>query len=164
MNPASTNMTGFIQFATLEEGINGMARNLYKNYIGMGITTIEAIGAKYAPPGAANDPHGTNGLWPALVTKFAQQLGGLTFNCTPADSGGVGNVGDLARMDLFYRFQEVHLLPAHMVRVGARFIKERIMRVREDRQRLARQKLVELVLHSLEPAVVVLVDTEMQWF
>lgn len=29
----------------------------------MGITTIEAIGAKYAPPGAANDPHGTNGLY-----------------------------------------------------------------------------------------------------
>ncbi|HDR6289243.1 TPA: peptidoglycan DD-metalloendopeptidase family protein [Bacillus cereus] len=94
MNPASTNMTGFIQFGTLEEGINGMARNLYKNYIGMGITTIEAIGAKYAPPGAANDPHGTNGLWPTLVTKFAQQLGGLTFNCTPADSGSVGSVGD----------------------------------------------------------------------
>lgn len=94
MNPKSTNMTGFIQFATLEEGINGMARNLYKNYIGMGITTIEAIGAKYAPPGAANDPHGTNGLWPTLVTKFAQKLGGLTFNCTAADSGNVGSVGD----------------------------------------------------------------------
>ncbi len=94
MNPASTNMTGFIQFATLEEGISGMARNLYKNYIGMGITTIEAIGAKYAPPGAANDPHGTNGLWPTLVTKFVQQLGGLTFNCTPAESGNVGSVGD----------------------------------------------------------------------
>ncbi|MBT2576901.1 peptidoglycan DD-metalloendopeptidase family protein [Bacillus sp. ISL-8] len=94
MNPSSANMTGFIQFATLDEGINGMARNLYKNYIGMGIVTIEEIGAKYAPPGAANDPHGTNGLWPTLVTKFAQQLGGLTFNCTPADSGNVGNVGD----------------------------------------------------------------------
>ncbi|XKK34119.1 hypothetical protein HFP66_31440 [Bacillus sp. A17A.1] len=58
-----------------------MARNLYKNYIGMGITTIEAIGAKYAPPGAENDPHGTNGLWPVLVTKFVAQMGGLTFNC-----------------------------------------------------------------------------------
>ncbi|MDM5431204.1 peptidoglycan DD-metalloendopeptidase family protein [Bacillus mycoides] len=93
MDPRSSQMKGFMKFATLDEGINAMARNLYKNYIGMGITTIEAIGAKYAPPGAANDPHGTNGLWPVLVTKFVAQMGGLTFNCEAGKPGGVVDTG-----------------------------------------------------------------------
>ncbi|PHE31178.1 peptidoglycan DD-metalloendopeptidase family protein [Bacillus toyonensis] len=93
MDPSSSQMKGFMKFATLDEGINAMARNLYKNYIGMGITTIEAIGAKYAPPGAANDPHGTNGLWPVLVTKFVTQMGGLTFNCEAGKPGGVVDTG-----------------------------------------------------------------------
>lgn len=93
MDPSSSQMKGFMKFATLDEGINAMARNLYKNYIGMGITTIEAIGAKYAPPGAANDPHGTNGLWPVLVTKFVAQMGGLTFNCEAGKPGGVVDTG-----------------------------------------------------------------------
>ncbi|MCU5583201.1 peptidoglycan DD-metalloendopeptidase family protein [Bacillus toyonensis] len=93
MDPSSSQMKGFMKFATLDEGINAMARNLYKNYIGMGITTIEAIGAKYAPPGAANDPHGTNGLWPVLVKKFVSQMGGLTFNCEAGKPGGVVDTG-----------------------------------------------------------------------
>ncbi|PEX21381.1 M23 family metallopeptidase [Bacillus cereus] len=93
MDPSSSQMKGFMKFATLDERINAMARNLYKNYIGMGITTIEAIGAKYAPPGAANDPHGTNGLWPVLVTKFVAQMGGLTFNCEAGKPGGVVDTG-----------------------------------------------------------------------
>lgn len=93
MDPGSSQMKGFMKFATLDEGINAMAQNLYKNYIGMGITTIEAIGAKYAPPGAANDPHGTNGLWPVLVTKFVAQMGGLTFNCEAGKPGGVVDTG-----------------------------------------------------------------------
>ncbi|MGH1282498.1 peptidoglycan DD-metalloendopeptidase family protein [Bacillus basilensis] len=93
MDPSSSQMKGFMKFATLDEGINAMARNLYKNYIGMGITTIEAIGAKYAPPGAANDPHGTNGLWPVLVKKFVAQMGGLTFNCEAGKPGGVVDTG-----------------------------------------------------------------------
>ncbi|MGH0758439.1 peptidoglycan DD-metalloendopeptidase family protein [Bacillus cereus] len=93
MDPRSSQMKGFMKFATLDEGINAMARNLYKNYIGMGITTIEAIGAKYAPPGAANDPHGTNGLWPVLVKKFVAQMGGLTFNCEAGKPGGVVDTG-----------------------------------------------------------------------
>ncbi|MED3324741.1 peptidoglycan DD-metalloendopeptidase family protein [Bacillus thuringiensis] len=93
MDPSSSQMRGFQKFATLEAGISAMARNLYKNYIGMGITTIEAIGAKYAPPGAANDPHGTNGLWPILVTKFVGQMGGLSFNCEAGKPGGVVDTG-----------------------------------------------------------------------
>lgn len=95
MDPGSSQMKGFMKFGTLEEGINAMARNLYKNYIGMGITTIDAIGAKYAPPGAANDPFGTNGMWPKLVTKFVSEMGGLSFNCEPnkPDGGGVVDTG-----------------------------------------------------------------------
>lgn len=37
--------------------------------------TIAQIGAIYAPPGASNDGGGNSG-WPALVSKFYQQLGG----------------------------------------------------------------------------------------
>lgn len=37
--------------------------------------TISQIGAIYAPPGASNDAGGNSG-WPALVSKFYQQLGG----------------------------------------------------------------------------------------
>lgn len=93
MDPGSSQMKGFMKFPTLDEGINAMAKNLYKNYIGMGITTIDAIGAKYAPPGAANDPFGTNGLWPTLVKKFASEMGGLTFNCEAGKPGGVVDTG-----------------------------------------------------------------------
>ncbi|WIY59024.1 peptidoglycan DD-metalloendopeptidase family protein [Bacillus arachidis] len=93
MDPGSAQMKGFMKFPTLDEGINAMAKNLYKNYIGMGITTIDAIGAKYAPPGAANDPFGTNGLWPTLVKKFASEMGGLTFNCEAGKPGGVVDTG-----------------------------------------------------------------------
>ncbi len=38
--------------------------------------TIGAIGAVYAPPGAGNDPRGTNGGWPAHVSKFYGQMVG----------------------------------------------------------------------------------------
>ncbi|MBJ8031248.1 glucosaminidase domain-containing protein, partial [Bacillus cereus group sp. N21] len=42
------------RFGTLGEGIDFMARNLYKNYISQGLTTIQQIGPKYAPVGASN--------------------------------------------------------------------------------------------------------------
>jgi hypothetical protein len=37
-------------------------------------TTIEGIGAIYAPPGAGNDPNGTNNEWPAGIRRKLQQL------------------------------------------------------------------------------------------
>jgi hypothetical protein len=52
-----------------------MASNLKRNYIDQGLTTIPAIGAKYAPVGAANDPNKTNAEWPGEVTKIYSQLG-----------------------------------------------------------------------------------------
>ncbi|SFI68114.1 C40 family peptidase [Thermoflavimicrobium dichotomicum] len=81
------------RFPTLEAGIEKMTWNLYKNYISQGLTTPDKIGPKYAPPGAANDPNGTNHLWPASVTKFVNQLGGLTYHCTPVASiQATGNI------------------------------------------------------------------------
>lgn len=41
-----------------------------------GKNTIDAIGAVWAPPGASNDPRGTNGGWPAAVRQFYRELGG----------------------------------------------------------------------------------------
>jgi len=41
-----------------------------------GKNDINSIGATWAPPGATNDPNGTNGGWPAAVRKFYQEMGG----------------------------------------------------------------------------------------
>ena len=41
-------------FETVEAGIDYIARQLARNYLGQGLTTIAAIGKKYAPPGASN--------------------------------------------------------------------------------------------------------------
>lgn len=68
---------GPISFSSTEQSIERMARVLasstgpYK-----GARTIAEIGKIYAPPGAGNDPNGTNGHWPAGVSKYYQQLGG----------------------------------------------------------------------------------------
>ena len=72
-----SNASGPISFAHPAESIELMARVLasstgpYKN-----ANTIAGIGRIYAPPGAGNDVHGTNGYWATGVSKFYQQLGG----------------------------------------------------------------------------------------
>ena len=38
--------------------------------------SIAQIGAIYAPPGAGNDVNGTNGSWPAEVSRFYAEMGG----------------------------------------------------------------------------------------
>ena len=38
--------------------------------------TISQIGSIYAPPGAGNDPRGTNSYWPKGVSKFYREMGG----------------------------------------------------------------------------------------
>lgn len=73
MNPR-TNWSTLQRFDSLESGIDAMARNLQRNYIRQGRTTIESIGPKYAPVGAANDPRGLNGHWVSGVRRFYQQL------------------------------------------------------------------------------------------
>lgn len=64
------------KFESPEAGIEAMARLLRTNYIDKGLTTIPQIARKWAPPGAANDPHGTNPQWAGAVAKIYQGLSG----------------------------------------------------------------------------------------
>ncbi len=67
-------------YPSLDAGIEDMAKNLYDNYIAIGLVTIPQIGTKYAPIGADNDPTGSNANWVPSITNIATQLGGLTIN------------------------------------------------------------------------------------
>lgn len=71
----------FFVFSTLEEGLDFMARNLYKLYISQGLFTVEQIGAKYAPIGVKNDPNNLNAHWIPNISKRVAEFGGLTMNC-----------------------------------------------------------------------------------
>lgn len=70
----SPNGGGPRSFETVEAGIDYMARQLARNYLGQGLTTIAAIGKKYAPPGASNDPKGLNSHWVKGVSEYYFQL------------------------------------------------------------------------------------------
>jgi beta-N-acetylglucosaminidase len=65
---------GLKSYASVEESIMDMARNLSKNYLGEGLSSISQIGAKYAPIGAANDPTNLNNHWVTGVNRFLNQL------------------------------------------------------------------------------------------
>jgi hypothetical protein len=67
---------GLMSFDSIDSGIEAMIRNLSKNYISQGLTTIDQIARKYAPVGAANDPNGLNKNWVNGVTKIYNQLKG----------------------------------------------------------------------------------------
>ncbi|WP_342429528.1 glucosaminidase domain-containing protein [Neobacillus sp. FSL H8-0543] len=54
---------GLKTYASIEESIFDMARNLRENYLDKGKLTISQIGAKYAPIGATNDPNQLNNHW-----------------------------------------------------------------------------------------------------
>ena len=71
----------FFVYSSLDEGIDAMAKNLYKNYISMGLYTIEQIGSKYAPIGVENDPNNLNIHWVPNITNMVATFGGLTMNC-----------------------------------------------------------------------------------
>lgn len=73
MDPATGSMT-LINYSSLEDGVEAVARNLKKNYIDEGRTTILDISYKYCPVGAANDPNGTNSEWPSSVTSIYNKL------------------------------------------------------------------------------------------
>lgn len=65
---------GLKTYASVEESIMDMARNLSHNYLETGLTTIPQIGAKYAPVGASNDPNNLNNYWVTVVTKYFNRL------------------------------------------------------------------------------------------
>lgn len=60
------------KYNTLEEGIIAFVSNLKRNYIDMGLTSIEEIQKKYAPVGI-ND-NGTNQYWVSGVSKYYEEL------------------------------------------------------------------------------------------
>ena len=66
----SPNGGGPRAFSSVEESIDYAARLLRKHYLDQGLTTIAAIGGKYAPAGAGNDPRGLNKHWVSGVSKY----------------------------------------------------------------------------------------------
>ncbi|KLT20029.1 hypothetical protein AA980_04490 [Neobacillus vireti] len=67
-------INGLKSYSSIEDSIMDMARNLSKNYLGEGLSSISRIGAKYAPIGADNDPSGLNNQWVSGVSKFFERL------------------------------------------------------------------------------------------
>ena len=70
----SPNGGGPRAFSSVEESINYAARLLRKHYLDQGLTTIAAIGGKYAPAGAGNDPRGLNKHWIQGVSRYYDSL------------------------------------------------------------------------------------------
>jgi hypothetical protein len=62
--------SGLKTYDSIQDSIFDMARNLRKNYLDKGKTTIADIGAKYAPIGAANDPTNLNNHWVNGVQRY----------------------------------------------------------------------------------------------
>lgn len=64
------------RFPDWSAGIREAARLLGSAYVAEGRTTIAAIGAKWAPVGASNDPRGFNNSWVRGVEALYRDLGG----------------------------------------------------------------------------------------
>lgn len=73
-NPAGiSGRGGYQKFPTIEAGLEAAGRvigNVYRQSGG----SIWRMGNIYAPPGARNDPRGTNREWPSSVMRFQQSL------------------------------------------------------------------------------------------
>jgi len=76
----NNNWSTLKRFATFDEGLAFTFSNLKKGYIDQGLVTIEAIGSKYCPVGAANDPTGLNVHWVPNVTAYYAQLTGQAYD------------------------------------------------------------------------------------
>lgn len=63
-------------YSNVRDSIFDQAKFLRSGYLDKGLSTFKAIGNKYAPPGAANDPNNTNKDWPANVSKLYAQATG----------------------------------------------------------------------------------------
>ncbi len=70
----SPNGGGPRSFDSVEEGIDYGMRNLKRHYFDKGLTTIAAIGRKYAPVGSENDPRNLNRHWVKGVSKYYSSL------------------------------------------------------------------------------------------
>jgi cell wall-associated NlpC family hydrolase len=79
INSGSNNPFGWgpgIDFPSWQDAIQTVAKGLRNGYLNEGRTSIQAIGAKWAPQGASNDPTNLNSNWVTNVQKFMQELGG----------------------------------------------------------------------------------------
>lgn len=76
----------FFKFDTIEQGIESMIRNLQKNYISKGLTTIGEIQKKYAPNGVDNDPNGLNAYWTNGVTSMYKKITGRSGTSSTSSS------------------------------------------------------------------------------
>ena len=52
------------RFASVDDGMTKMIDNLYRNYYAKGLTTIEAIGSRYAE----------SGTWPAMIHSYVNKI------------------------------------------------------------------------------------------
>lgn len=62
-------------FPSWQAAIGSIAKGLRNGYLNEGRTTIQQIGAKWAPRGASNDPTDLNSHWVENVRKFYRELG-----------------------------------------------------------------------------------------
>ncbi|MGN4128083.1 NlpC/P60 family protein [Lysinibacillus sphaericus] len=97
MDP-STGSKQLYVFSTLDEGIEAMGRTLSNRINKDGLTTIDSLGAVYAPVGAANDPNNLNQHWVGNIGKNVSMLGGLTMNCTSYSSSEIIFNGDVSEV------------------------------------------------------------------
>gem|GEM_PF-5656540 len=77
-----------LAFTSWDAGIARAADVLARGYLAEGRTTITAIGSKWAPIGAANDPRGVNGAWATRVSNLYADLGGDPTGEVDADTAG----------------------------------------------------------------------------
>lgn len=74
-------------YSNVVDSIYDQAKFLKNNYFDKGLTTIETIGAKYAPVGAKNDPNRTNASWPVNVSKlYSKATGGQNIGTLPVNN------------------------------------------------------------------------------
>ena len=52
------------RYNSVDEGLTGMIDNLYNNYYAHGLTTVEAIGSRYAE----------SGTWPSMINWYISQI------------------------------------------------------------------------------------------
>ena len=74
-NPAGIVLNGSLAtFSTIKDGIRSECKTLANYKTRDGLTTIEEIGAKYAPINASNDPTKLNNNWVTNVTKIYNEM------------------------------------------------------------------------------------------
>lgn len=77
--------SGPYKFRAWADGIDAVSRGLRTGYLDDGLTTVQSIHKRYAPPAATNDPTGLNLVWARNVSTFLIEQGG-----DPGDVTGPG--------------------------------------------------------------------------